>query len=71
MARARFFSLNIIQTGSEVHPTPCPMDIGVLSPGVKRPGREAEHSPPISAEVNNAWMYKFIPPTRFHGAVIN
>jgi hypothetical protein len=27
---------------------------GVLSLGVKRPGREANHSPPSSAEVKNA-----------------
>jgi hypothetical protein len=26
-------------------------------PGVKRPGREADHSPPSSAEVTNAWSY--------------
>jgi hypothetical protein len=26
-------------------------------PGVKRPGREADHSPPSSAEVKNAWSY--------------
>jgi hypothetical protein len=25
---------------------------GTVSPGVKRPGREADHSPPASAEVN-------------------
>jgi hypothetical protein len=24
-------------------------------PGVKRPGRETDHSPPSSAEVENAW----------------
>jgi hypothetical protein len=30
---------------------------GALSPGVKRPGREADHSPPSSAEVKNAWSY--------------
>jgi hypothetical protein len=28
--------------------------LGVLSPRVKRPGHEADHSPPSSAEVNNA-----------------
>jgi hypothetical protein len=28
-----------------------------LSLGVKRPGREADHSPPSSAEVENAWSY--------------
>jgi hypothetical protein len=30
---------------------------GALSLGVKRPGREADHSPPSSAEVKNAWSY--------------
>jgi hypothetical protein len=28
-----------------------------LSLGVKRPGREADHSPPSSAEVKNTWSY--------------
>jgi hypothetical protein len=28
-----------------------------LSPGVKKPGSEADHSPPSSAQVNNAWSY--------------
>jgi hypothetical protein len=26
-----------------------------LSPGIKRSGREADHSPPSSVEVKNAW----------------
>jgi hypothetical protein len=30
---------------------------GALSQGVKRPGREADHFPPTSAEVKNAWIY--------------
>jgi hypothetical protein len=30
---------------------------GVFSLGVKRLGREADHSPPPSAEVKNAWSY--------------
>jgi hypothetical protein len=30
---------------------------GVLSLGVKRPGREADHSPPPSADIKNAWSY--------------
>jgi hypothetical protein len=29
--------------------------LGALSPGVKRPGREAYHSLPSNAEVKNAW----------------
>jgi hypothetical protein len=31
-------------------------------PGIKRPGREAEHSPPFSANVKNAWSYISTPP---------
>jgi hypothetical protein len=34
---------------------------GALSLGVKRPGREADHSPPSSAEVKNAWSYTSTP----------
>jgi hypothetical protein len=30
-------------------------------PGIKRPGREANHSPPSSAEVKNAWNYTSTP----------
>jgi len=29
--------------------------LGDLSLGIKRPGYEADHSPPSSAEVKNAW----------------
>jgi hypothetical protein len=31
-------------------------------PWVKRPGREAVHSPPTSAEVKNKWIYTSTPP---------
>jgi hypothetical protein len=34
---------------------------GVLSLGVKLPGREADHSPPSSTEVKNAWIYNSTP----------
>jgi hypothetical protein len=34
---------------------------GALSVKVKRPGREADHSPPSSAEVTNAWSYTSTP----------
>jgi hypothetical protein len=37
----------------------------VLSLGVKRPGREADHSTPSSAEVKNAWSYTSTPPYVF------
>jgi hypothetical protein len=35
---------------------------GALSPGVNRPGREADHSPPIIAEVRSTWVYTSISP---------
>jgi hypothetical protein len=34
-----------------------PMGTGALSPGVKRPGSEADRSPPTSAEVMTMWIY--------------
>jgi hypothetical protein len=34
---------------------------GALSLGVKRPGREADHSPPSSAKVKNEWSYTSTP----------
>jgi hypothetical protein len=37
--------------------TPIQWVPGALSLGLKRPGREADHSPPYSAEVKNAWSY--------------
>jgi hypothetical protein len=40
-----------VQNGSGAHPASYPMGTGAFSPGVKRPGREADHSPPSSAEV--------------------
>jgi hypothetical protein len=47
-------SILCVQTGSEAHPASCTMGTGVLSPGVKaRPVRDADHSPPSSAEVVN------------------
>jgi hypothetical protein len=33
--------------------------------GVKRPGREANHLPPCSAEVKNVWSYASTPPYVF------
>jgi hypothetical protein len=53
-AEAKDFSSSLcVQTASGAHPASCTMGTGgVLSPGVKvRPGREADHSSPSSAEV--------------------
>jgi hypothetical protein len=44
---------------------PVPWVPGALSLGVKRPGREANHSPPSSAEVKNVWTYTSTPPYAF------
>jgi hypothetical protein len=38
---------------------------GALSPAVKRPEREAEHSPPTSDEVKKTWVYTSTPPYVF------
>jgi len=35
-----------------------------------RPGREADHSPPSSAEDENAWNYTSTPPICLHGVVL-
>jgi hypothetical protein len=49
-----FFSSLCVQTGSEVHPAFCTMGTGVLSQGIKcGPGRDADHLPPSSAQVEN------------------
>jgi hypothetical protein len=50
------FSLKTVQIGSELQP---PM---FYFPGVKRPGRDANLSPPSSAEVKNDWNNKAVPP---------
>jgi hypothetical protein len=50
-----------VQKCSGVHTPSCPMDTRGSFPGLKRPGREADHSPPSSAEVKNAWSYTSTP----------
>jgi hypothetical protein len=52
--RARFFAH--VQTGPEAHPASCTMGTGSF-PGVKRPGRCADHPPPSSAEVEKEYSY--------------
>jgi hypothetical protein len=37
-----------------------------LSLSVKRPGREADHSPSSSVEAKNAWSYTSTPPIHLH-----
>jgi hypothetical protein len=44
--------------------------LGAISPEVKRPGREPDHSPPASAEVKKIWAYTSTPHTR-SGYLVN
>jgi hypothetical protein len=57
---------------STLGPTQPPIQCepGALSPEIKRLGREADHSPPSSAEVKNSWSYIPIPRLRLHGMVL-
>jgi hypothetical protein len=45
--------------------TPIQWVPGALSSGVKRPGREFDHSPPASSEVKRMWIYTSTPPYNF------
>jgi hypothetical protein len=56
---ARFFAY--VQTGPGAHPASCTMGTGCF-PGVKRPGRGADHPLPPSAEVENEYSYTSAPP---------
>jgi hypothetical protein len=63
-AGAGNFSLHhLIQNGSGAHPASYAMGTRGFSLGLKQPGLEADHSPPSSAEVKNAWSYTSIPNT--------
>jgi hypothetical protein len=65
-AGAGNFSLHHrVQNGSGAHPASYTMGTRDSFPGVKRPGREADHSPPSSAEVKNAWSYISTPQYAF------
>jgi hypothetical protein len=46
-------------------------DRGALSLEVKRPGREADNSPPSSAQAENAWSYTYTLLIRRHGVVLS
>jgi hypothetical protein len=54
-AGAEDFSSSLcVQTGSGAHPSSCPLGTGGPFPeGKAPPGRDADHSPPSSAEVVN------------------
>jgi hypothetical protein len=66
-AGAENFSLHHrVQSGSGTHPGSYPMGTRASFPG-----SEADHSPPSSVEVKNAWSYKSTPPICLHGVVLS
>jgi hypothetical protein len=72
-AGARNFSLHHrVQNGSGAHSDSYSMWVpGALSLGVKRTGRETDHSPPSRAQVKYAWSYISTPPIRLHEVVLS
>jgi hypothetical protein len=63
---SEFSLLYIIQIGCGAHPASYPMDTGGSFPrGLKRQGREADYSPPASAEVKKIWIYSSTPTYAF------
>jgi hypothetical protein len=71
----RGLGIFLFTTGSRtaLGPTQPPIQwvTGALSLWVKRWGREADHSPPSSAEVKNGWSYTSTLPIRFQGVVLS
>jgi hypothetical protein len=71
-ARAgNFYFHRLVQNGSGAHPPPIQWVPGAFSLGIKRPGREVDHSPTSSDEDKNAWSYTSTPPVRIHGLVLS
>jgi hypothetical protein len=61
--RKDFSSSLCVQTDSGAHPASCTMGIEGPFPDAKeRPGREPDHSPPSSAEVENEWELYLLSP---------
>jgi hypothetical protein len=60
-----------VQTASGAHPTSYPMGTRAISMGLKRQGREADHSSLSRAEVKNMWNYTSTPTIRLHGVVLS
>jgi hypothetical protein len=62
-AGTKDFSSSLVQTGSGAHPTSCTVGtVGPFPGGKARTGRDADHSPPSSAEVMNEYELYFLSP---------
>jgi hypothetical protein len=60
-----FSVLQVVQSGSGAYTASPPVGTGDFSSGIKRPGREAGHSPPTSAEVKKTFVCTSTPPYTF------
>jgi hypothetical protein len=58
----KFFLLHVIRSALGSTQPSVQRVPRALFPGVKRPGRETDHSPPTSAEVKEMWIYTFTLP---------
>jgi hypothetical protein len=56
----KFALLHVIQTGFGLTQAPIQWVPEALSPELNRQGREADHSPPTSAEIKKTWVYNSI-----------
>jgi hypothetical protein len=61
--------LHRVQIASGVHTASYPMGTGDSFPGVKRPGKQADHSPAFSAEIKNGGAIPSLP-VRLHGVAL-
>jgi hypothetical protein len=52
---------HVVQTCSGAHQASYPLHTAGYSPGIKRLGREADHSPPTVDVVKKMWIYTFTP----------
>jgi hypothetical protein len=59
--RQEFSLLHVVQTSSGAHPISYLLDTGGSFSGVKRPGRENDHSLPISAKAMKTLIYASTP----------
>jgi hypothetical protein len=60
-----------VQTGSGIRTHSYPMGTRGLSLGIKRSGREADHSPPSSAEVKEGVELYPTLPILLHGVILS
>jgi hypothetical protein len=59
--KGKKFSLHGVENGSGVTQAPTQWVPEFFS-GLMRPGREADHSPPINVEFKKTWIYTSTPP---------